>query len=553
MGDLTKGSSFTNGQQLLATDLNDLVDNAVINSGAVTAGHLSTHATENIINGQGILALADISNADYILVWSATHGAFRRVLKSDFLSSVAASLEVGGTPLVDPATNIIQVPIVIQGSGISSAGDLSLAQGKSLMFNIGTGGAGPYFVNPTGEDNIVKFLNGSDTASAISFYTSVNIIGTTNSPDGGIALVGADPSTGARSWLITSEATPNSGGGTDLNMFTYGANANLANDRIQLFGNVSVTGDLTNSVSGDSYIKGQTGVIPGVYTNANITVDIDGRLTSAGNGTAGNVTGVATDVIWDTAGDLAVASGTDAASKLGTVNSGATAPEWAAASGGGGGITFIASVIDGIGTGCTFSNTNSTGGNSIGSIVGIRKKGAGFAQQDYTTSTFKYQVSDTAPAGYNIQNVPSSGLAEIRMRVNTSGLSPNAEFTITDPGVGYTYPVQLDINTLYFNSLNSDGYKWPPPITAIFTSPSGNVADDVWVDVAVTPTILRYVLPAPVNTATALVSVVGSNLYGGGIPKFRWISTTSFELILDNWMDRRDGANARAYRCTIHA
>tara|TARA_R110000824_G_scaffold117171_7_gene269026 strand:+ start:921 stop:2972 length:2052 start_codon:yes stop_codon:yes gene_type:complete len=58
---------------------------------------------------------------------------------------------------------------------------------------------------------------------------------------------------------------------------------------------------------------------------------------------------VATDAIWDTAGDLAVASGTDAASKLGigtagqvlTVNSGATAPEWAAASGGGGGVTAL--------------------------------------------------------------------------------------------------------------------------------------------------------------------------------------------------------------------
>lgn len=504
MGDLTKGSTFTNGQQLLATDLNDLVDNAVINSGAVTAGHLSTHATENIINGQGILALADISNADYILVWSATHGAFRRVLKSDFLASVSASLEVNGTALIDPATNKIQVPIALAGTGISSAGDISLAQAKSLIFHVASGAAGPYFISATGEDNIVKFLHGSDSASSINFYTDLNVIGTANYPDGAIGLTGTDPSTGARSWLISSESTPNPSGGSDLNMFTYGSNASLANDRIQLYGNLSVTGDLTNSVSGESYLKGQTGVIPGAYTNANITVDVDGRLTTATNGT-------------------------------------------------GGGIAFAASVIDGAVSGCSL--VSSDGGDGIGRIVGIRKAGAGFpttGSTDYTSSTFKYQVSDTHINGDSIQNITSS--AEIRMRVNTSSASLGAEFSIQAAGSGYSYPSFVDYDDANFNNSNSTDYKWPPPITCIIDSPSGNTADRVWVDCGLTRTRYRYALDTAVNTATALVSLVGSNEYGG-TPQFAWVggSSTDFYIYWDNWFNRSDGQNSNKYRLTIHA
>jgi hypothetical protein len=230
-----------------------------------------------------------------------------------------------------------------------------------------------------GDDVLVSFHPGnavtSGTLAQFAATTSAQLAGVISDETGSGALVFATsptlvtPALGTPSALVLTNATglPVAGGGTGVATLTAYA---------PVFGGTTGTGAVQSGTVGSAgqvLTSNGAGALPTFQAAASGSVATDTMWDAGGDlvqgtgsntaarlalGTAGQVLkvnagatavewgagagDVATDAIWDTAGDLVQATGANTAAKLPigtagqvlTVNAGATAAEWATASGG---------------------------------------------------------------------------------------------------------------------------------------------------------------------------------------------------------------------------
>ena len=224
MSDIIPGNTFVNGQQVNASDLNDLVNNAVIASAVVDHTHLKNTSIVDSVFGFPLIATADISNDDYVLVWSATNGDFRRVKKSDFNDLVAEGLTANTTTI-----NSVTGDVTLAGANYSQLnGTFTFDEGSGQYVKMGGGnvffGPSMNLLFPTSSlsgsasitnsigiskdpgSPLLKVYSPDTSATGVELrtYGSITAIAKANGDNGLLTLSGKGADSAIRDWFTQS-------------------------------------------------------------------------------------------------------------------------------------------------------------------------------------------------------------------------------------------------------------------------------------------------------------------------------------------------------------